>query len=291
MYEHMHKQPLLEAFEKEIGSPVHVVNYQPGMLRSGKYFNLQTELGWGLQTTEYSLLCLPFAHAFDADMIVLGNEQSCNDTFFDREDMLVYKSAYDQHTDCTPQQSVVSSLLLGRNISVTSFLEPLYEIAITHILHHRYPEIGKFQMSCMADSENARERRWCQHCTKCGYIFALCAACGVNTAVIGFTENLFDQEHTGVFENFFGYDPQNPVYGSQEELGLAFLLASRAGHTGASIDRFNKEVRPKLEKDEERLRRTYLGINPDRNLSEEIRAPLLRIFTEELRDYMPYENA
>jgi len=286
MFEYEHKKGLIEKFQKEFSTTIHVVEFGPGIFRYGTYWGLKTELGWGLHTTEYAaLLTLPFAYALNAQYTFPGNEQSCNDIFIDREGVRTYKAGYDQHSDWLSQQTLLATLLLGRRIEVISLMEPLYELAITAILHHRYPEIGKYQMSCMADSSEAEHSRWCQNCTKCGYIYALCAGCGVDTKQIGFSKNLFAEQHAGVYRTFFEYDPQNPVYGSQEELGLAFLLAKRLNQKGASIERFAKEVQPKIEKEEKRLRRQYLGVNASPNLPEEILPRLQSIFSEELEDF------
>ena len=258
------------------------------MLRYGRHWGLDTELGWGLQTTEYSLLCLPFVHAFEADYIILGNEQSCNDHFFDKEGTLTYKAGYDQHGDWATQQGLLSSMLMGRNIQVVSFMEPLYEIAITRILHNRYPAYGKYQMSCMADNDQAAVNRWCQHCVKCGYMYALCCAAGLDLDKVGFTENLFDETHSGIYDHFFAYDPKAPEYGSQEELGLAFLLASRRGHRGGSMGRFRKELSSSFEneKSNSSLIRQYLGLHSDGNIPPDLKPALLKIYHEELDSFI-----
>jgi len=285
-YEYFHKKKLIEEFEKETKIKVYTVKYNPGIFRYGKYWGLETELGWGLQTTEYALLSLPFVDYFQADYIVFGNEQSCNDIFFDKEGMLTYKAGYDQHTDWTAQQGLLASLILGRKVQVISFMEPLYELAINKILHHRYPEYGKYQMSCMADTENAKERRWCHHCTKCGYLFALSCAFNLDLKKIGFTENLFDQAHAHIYDHFFNYDPQAPAYGSQEELGLAFYLATLNGHQGYSINLFREKLLKKFEQNKDKYIKKYLGINSFQNMPEKLADKILKIYREELKDYI-----
>lgn len=160
-------------------------------------------------------------------------------------------------------------------------MEPLYELAITYILHNRYPEFGKYQMSCFADSEHGRSYRWCQRCTKCGYMYALCCGVGVPPKQAGFNANLFSKEHNEIYEHFFGYDPKHPIYGSQDELGIAFLLAERTGHSGESIDRFRKELLPHMQKREGQLIEKYLGLNTEKNLPPALRDPIINIFTME----------
>jgi hypothetical protein len=284
-FEFVHKKKLIEEFEKKADVKVYTVLYEPGMLRYGRHWGLETELGWGLQTTEYALLCLPFAEHFRADYIVLGNEQSCNDTFYNKEDLLTYKAGYDQHGDWTMQQGLLSSILAGKKIQVISFMEPIYEIAITRILHHRYPEYGKYQMSCMADNKNAAKNRWCQHCVKCGYIYALCCAAGLDLKKVGFTENLFDEKHAKIYDHFFNYDPKAPEYGSQEELGLAFYIAMKKGFKGASVDRFKKQLSAKFEKTKKKLIDHYLGTHSCGNIPDDLRPDVLNIIHEELDNF------
>jgi len=281
-FEYFHKKKLIKKFEAETGLKVYTIEYGPGILRYGKYWNLETELGWGLQTTEYSMLSVPLADYFKTDYIILGNEQSCNDVFFNKEGVLTYKAGYDQHGDWTPQQGLLASLIAGRKIEVISFMEPLYEIAITKILHGRYPEYGKYQMSCMADNEKAKTNRWCQYCVKCGYIFALGSAFNIDLKKIGFTENLFDREHASVYEHFFKYDPQAPAYGSEEELGLAFYLACLKGRSGYSIDLFKKTKLKKFERNQKKLIKKYLGITPGWILPNGLTKKILKIYQQEL---------
>lgn len=281
-YEYFHKKILIKKFENEMNMKVYTVQYNPGILRYGKYWNLNTELGWGLQTTEYALMSLPFAEYFNADYIILGNEQSCNDIFFDKEGMMSYKAAYDQHSDWTQQQGLLASLILGRKIEVVSFMESLYEIAINKILHRRYPEDGKYQMSCMADNKNAKNNRWCQKCVKCGYIYALCCAFNLDLKKIGFTKNLFDKKHSNIYNHFFNYDPKAPAYGSQEELGLAFYFSLLNGFRGYSIEKFKKTLLPRFEKNKKIYIKKYLGINKCPNIPEEYKKNLLKIYKEEL---------
>lgn len=284
-FEYYHKKKLIKEFEKTTGIKVYFVNYQPGLFRYGKYWGLKTELGWGLQTTEYALLTLPFVYYFKANYLLLGNEQSCNDIFYDAEGMLTYKAGYDQHHHWTPQQTLLASLILGRKVEVASFLDPLYEIAITKILHQCYPQVGRFQMSCMADSQAAAKNRWCQHCVKCGYIYALLAAANINPATVGFTENLFDQKHQQIYQHFFHYNPKNPVYGSQEELGLAFYLAYLNGYQGESLTRFKKELFAKFHQQKQRksLIKKYLSLTPTWVLPSGFATRALKIYQKELQ--------
>ncbi len=282
-HEYHHKKKLIREFENEFKTTIHTVTYGPGYFKYGRYWNLNTELGWGLHVTEYCIVLAPFVSHFNADTIVLGNERSCNDTFVDTEGVRVYKAGYDQCKYWTGQQGMLSSLITGQRVDVVSFVEPIYELAETRILHHRYPDIGKYQMSCFVDDERGHENRWCERCVKCGYMFALIAAFGFDYKKIGFRQNLFEKKYASLYDHFFGYDPKAPEYGSQEELGLAFYLATLNGATGASIDRFKKELFPLFKKSKNRLMEEYLGIHPTQNIPPELKPALFAIYHEELK--------
>lgn len=281
-HEYSHKKKLIKEFEKTMNLKVYTVNYQPGILRYGKLWNLNTELGWGLQTTEYALMCLPFVEFFNAEYIILGNEQSCNDTFLNKEGILTYKAGYDQHAEWTTQQGLLASLLLGRKVEVISFMEPLYEIAINKILHNRYPLYGKYQMSCMADTDHAKINRWCQNCVKCGYLYALSCAFNLDTEKMGFTENLFEKKHAHIYDHFFNYDAQAPAYGSQEELGLAFYLAYKNNHKGYSMEKFQKTLLKRFEEKHREYAKKYMGMHGMSNIPDKFKKRLAAIYQAEL---------
>ena len=281
-YEWHHKKPLVEKFEKEFGVTVHTVDYQPGLLKEGKFFGLSTELGWGLHVTEYALLALPYAEVFDCDFVICGNEQSCNDIYFDKEDVLIYRAGLDQHHDWTKSQGLLQSLLMSRSLGAYSMLEPLYEIAETKILHTRYPAIGKYQMSCFASTEGSKDRRWCQECDKCAYMYALLRGFQIDPHALGFTDNLFDEQHKHLYDTFFSRTDDTHFYGSQGELGLGFYAALSYGSQDYSLQRFTKELLAKFKSNFASIREKYLGIHPTFQYPPTFDAKLQSIFSDEL---------
>lgn len=281
-YEWLHKKPLVDKFQKEHDIPVHVVDYQPGILKEGKYFGLSTELGWGLHVTEYALLALPFAEVFDCDYIICGNEQSCNDIYYDKEDVLIYRAGLDQHHDWTKQQGFLQSLIMGRSLPAYSFLEPLYEISETKILHSRYKDIGKYQMSCFASAPGSKDKRWCQQCEKCAYMYALFKGFAIDTKSVGFADDLFDKNYLHLYENFFSRTDDTHFYGSQGELGLGFYSAIKNGATGAAIDKFKAILLNSFEDNFLEIRGKYLGIHTTNQMPKELHPQLISIFHQEL---------
>ncbi len=283
IYESFHKKKIAKQFEAETGIPVHMVAYGPGLIRYGRAWGINTELGWGLQTTEYVLLALPFVNFYGADYIALGNEQSCPERVsVDTEGLLTYREAYDQYVDWTSQQSLLATLLSGRKLQVASFVEPLYELAEMAILHGRYPHLAKFQMSCLANDKKAKHNRWCQNCDKCAFIYAFCAALRINPHSLGFTENIFDANHAHLFKSFFNHTKDN--YYGDSEIWLAFYLSLKNGWKGSTLSRFEKEMMPKFKKNKEKYLAELFNIQPSSNLPLEFRSKVLRIFETELRD-------
>lgn len=282
LYEWEHKKPLVEQFSKEFGIQVHTIDYQPGLLKEGKHWGLKTELGWGLHVTEYALLALPLAEIFNCDMIVCGNEQSCNDIYYDKEDVLIYRAGLDQHREWTAQQGLLQSLLMGRSLPAVSLLDPLYEIAETKILHARFPEIGKYQMSCFASGDGAESRRWCQRCEKCAYMYTLFRAFGIDPRKVGFTDDLFDENHSRIFAPFFSRTEETHFYGNQGELALAFLAILARGEGGFTVDRFKSELYERFSAQKTNLISKYMGIHKTSHYPKGYESTLNKIFEEEL---------
>ncbi len=283
-YEHFHKRKLIKLFEREFNIKIQTVFYNPGIFRYGKLWNLKTDLGWGLHTTDYSILLLPFLYYFGANLIAFGNEPSCNDYFY-TQNLLTYKAAYDQHSDWISQQSLLSTMLLGKKVQATSFVEPVYEIAETKILQGRYPDIGKYQMSCEVKTLAGKINRWCQNCTKCSYMYVLLTAFGTDPKKVGFTQNLLDKNHKDLYEYFFNYDADNPEYGSQEELGLAFYLTYLRNEKDYSVIKFEKKLLKKFMKSKKKLFQDFLSPQNSKTIPAYLKKKVLQIYSKELQEF------
>ena len=283
-YEYKHKKSLMGAFFRETGLKVHEIKHGPGRMRYGRLWSKNTELGWGLQTTEYVLLSLPFLHYWNAEYITLGNERSCAEAAMDSEGILTHWTAYDQHPDWTPQQGLLASLMVGRKTRVISLVEPLHEIAEIAVLHRRYPEFAQFQTSCLAIDKKARSNRWCQNCEKCASMYAFLQAVGADVARLGFTENLFDGAHAHLYKNLFrgGKNKDSAHYAVEEELFLALHIANKRGLKGNVIDTFKRRTLPKFRKAIGEHMREYFGIHASNNMPAPLRKRAVAIYEEEL---------
>ncbi len=276
------KKNLITRFKKETGVEVEVIEYGPGLLRYGALWNLKTELGWGLQTTDYTLLSLPIAEYYGATWIFLGNEYSCRDASKDEEGVLTHWAGYDQHPDWAAQQSIIATLISGRKITVTSIVEPLHEIAEMKILHKRYPNLAKFQSSCSGYENHGKNRRWCEQCEKCACVFTFLAALGINPKTTGFRQNLFDEKHTRLFQNLFDKKNKDLFYGNAEEMGLALSLAKKRGWKGRVIEKHSKQIGKMKNKKSDDLASVYLHPQPSKYFPKQFSKKIEKIFKEEL---------
>lgn len=280
-HEAVHKESLMDPFFKKTGLLVHKIGYEPGRVRYGQFWGKKTELGWGLQTTEYVLLSLPFLHYWNAGYVALGNEQSCGEASMDDEGLLTYWTAYDQNPDWTPQQGLLASLMLGRDVGVASLVEPLHEIAEIAVLHRRYGEFAQFQTSCLAIGQKARSNRWCQNCEKCASMYTFLLAVGVDPKRIGFTEDLFDRRHAHLYKKIFS-DTQDAHYAVEEEISLAFYLAMKRGRTGFVLDIFKKVILPKFKGRVGAYIGEYFGVHEAKNIPPHLREKVISIYKKEL---------
>ena len=281
-YEYRHKKALCEPFYKETGLAVQEVQYEPGKMRYGHLWHKQTELGWGLQTTEYVLMSLPFLYFWKAQYAGLGNERSCNESGLDEEGVLTHWSAYDQHPDWTSQQSLLASLIGGRKIRVISLVEPLHEIAEIAILHRRYPALGKFQTSCLAINRTAKNNRWCQNCEKCGSMYAFMKAFNLDVGRVGITENLFDKNHLHLYKNLFARKDDRIYYAVEEEVFLALYLASQRGAEGAVLEKFKKSILPVFKRSVRKYVKEFMNFYPAKNLPDSLAEKIYPIYDQEL---------
>lgn len=281
-YENKHKTRLAERFFDEFEIDINFFPVTPGWLRqmSDKYW------GWDLLLTQYTLFLIPFIFGIRSRYLFWAHEQSCNETFINEEGFIV-NPVYEQSSHWLLLSNAAAKVL-GCNAIFASLIEPIHEIAIMKILHHRYPEIGKYQLSCFADEEEAKNRRWCGVCTKCARMYIFMMALGINPKKVGFTQKMLTAKKRhlfAVFPNRKGNQDSafDQSQAARDEQLLAFTLAYKRGVRGELMNefarRFGREGRGK----ELQLREKYFGIHSSNTLTYELKKPLLRIFEEELQ--------
>lgn len=282
-YENRHKYKLSQRFLDEFDVDVNIFPVTPGWLRqtTGKWW------GWDLLLTQYSLMLIPFLFGTRAKYLFWAHEASCNDTFIDDEGYKI-NPVFEQSYQWLLSTNAMAKIL-GSNCIFASLIEPIHEIAVMKILHSRYPRIAKYQMSCFADEDPAKTRRWCGVCSKCARIYIFMLALGIAPKRVGFSENMLSPKKRHLYTLFInGKGIKDSAYtesglGKDEQM-LAFLMAYKKGVRGGLMDTFNKLYLNEAHKREKKLRRKFFGIHTTNTLTYELKKPILKIYDEELRD-------
>lgn len=283
-YEEKHKTALAQRFHREFGVKLDKIVHSAGLLRDGLHLGVgKTELGWGLQSTEYALILLPAAHSYAARYIVFGNEQSCAAYYTDREGHVCYP-AYDQSHTWTLHIDSMTRLMSEGQVRTMSVIEPLMDIGVMGVLHRRYPEVGKYEMSCFTETESGRDRRWCLSCSICAKMYLLMRALGIDPRRVGLSRNMLTARNKGFFSLFGGRNVATYALtrlGRDEQL-FAFYLAQRNGDRSELVKEFRRRFLNEARQREEELRRTFLGIHRSITMPAEIEGKVLSIYREEL---------
>jgi len=284
VFENRHKHKLAKQFKKEFDVEVKEYDVSVGALREE---GTEHEWGWGMSLTQYTMLLIPYLFSMKARYLFWANEQSCNDVFFDKEGYLL-SPVYEQTFQWLLTSNDIARLL-GSNAIISSLIEPIHEIAVIKILHSRYPEIAKYQMSCFSEDleKSARNKRWCGACTKCARVFILFKALGIDPEKVDFKENMLVSGKRHLFGIFAGSDikkdsgwDQSDV--AREEQLFAFYQAYKRDVRGPLLEEFKKKYFREIEKKEKLLRKKYFGVHSQNTLTNVLKEPLLKIYEEEL---------
>jgi hypothetical protein len=290
-YENKHKRSLAKEFSGR-HAPLTFIKNSLSLLRYYEHFNVpETQVGWTRLLTEYALMSLPLAHTLGSEYLLFGNEKSCDDHYTSKEGYACNPS-FDQSSMWTGALDRLTRGLTEDTVSTVSPVQPLHELAIIRILHQRYPELGRYQMSCFTDDDYGRVDRWCHHCTKCARNYVMLLAACVEPADVGFTKNMMTKPYTEYYSLFPEKTTAHTVYdvsglGRDEQL-LSFLLAYENNARGALIDRFKRGFLREARSREDELRKKYLRVHRDRlpNAFSEAKG----IYWEELSKEIPKLN-
>lgn len=279
-FEEEYKLKKLAAIQKEFKIKAYYIKHEPGLFRYGKAFHgeKKTEVGWGTQTNLLSLLVLPFVFAHHASYIFFGSEYLNNDFRF-YKGWKVFLSA-DQTSSMSPLKDNLIRVITENQCQVKSVLEPLEEVSVFYILHHRYPKIGKYQFSCCAEEPLYEDSQWCHQCYKCARMFLFSKFCSIDPASIGFKKDLFNE--TSIFDYYFDKDIHKRS--SSQEFDLAFYNLYKRGLLGKYQDRFKKTKIAQLEP-QEWYRNFFFNLKEAPNLPATYKDGLIKIFSEELESF------
>lgn len=280
-FENHHKKKLANKFYDEFNIEVEFFPLTIGRLRetAGLYW------GWDIILSQYVFTLVPYFFYYQAKYLFLGNEQSCNFYLKDKEGYFV-NPVFEQSVSAMQLlQSIPKLFYISTHIG--SLIEPIHEIFITYILHKRYPEFGKFQMSCFSEEEQAKKRRWCGMCEKCARIFIFLKALGFSPERVGFYNNNMLKEEKSKYYVIFNKTDKTAesAYGGsglgKDEQLLAFYLAYKRGIKGELIEKFKKLYLPEVERRKNKLFKEYFGIHSSVSLPSALRKKILKIFMQE----------
>jgi len=233
----------------------------------------------------FILELLPFAYHFGAKYVIFGNERNFIDTFTNKFGIKAYPS-FDQTAIYTKKENVELKKLTDGNLAAISLVEPIYNLAEMAILYHRYSHLLKYLMSCSPEGD--AEDRWCYSCPMCAKAFLYSVAVGGDPKKIGFNKNFFAKQYQPLYpllaKKISRYYEKPPAV--REEQLLAFLLAYRQGARGELIELFRRKYLTEAEKKEKTLRKKFFGIYPAINIPNNLKNKVLKIYQEELKDYL-----
>lgn len=290
-----HKLAIAEEFASRFGGRLQVIRHETGLLRDYDYLGVRgSEYGWGLQSSEYALLMLPFCYAYRADLILFGNEQSAGSSYVTRPGALTTYPCYDQthhwtrHIDQMTRAVTTGCEEIPRGVTTASVIEPLMDLMVQHALIHRYPRQAAFQMSCFVEEEK-HEGRWCEDCTICAKMYLLCVASGQRPESIGFRGSMLTEEKSSLFTSFGGlsrYPYARTDLAREEEL-FAFYAAYRLGARDELVMRFRESsgFAEALERTAE-LHNKFCTLYPAITLPEPLADGVGAILKEEIGAYM-----
>lgn len=284
-FENAHKRKLAERFYNKFGKEVLFFPLSIGRLRQEE--NLCW--GWDIILSQYTFVLLPYYFAYKIKYLFFGNEQSCNFQLYDSEGFLVNpvfeQSVYAmQHLNDIPKQFFI-------NTHIGSLVESIHEIFITYILHYRYPDFGRLQMSCFSEEERAKKRRWCGVCEKCARIYIFLKALNISPERVGFYEDMLKEDKEKYFA-IFDDGKVDSTYGSsglgKDEQLLAFYLAYKNGTKGPLMEKFKRQYLNEVERKKDKLIEEYFGIHSSFTLPSFLRQKVLRIYKKEQEKVLRY---
>ncbi len=284
-FENKHKAALMKQFEAEFGVRVYAVYNGFSELGNYEYWNCDaTNVPGNSQLTEYLFYMLPFSCQHKAKYLLFGNEQSCDQYYFSKEGFKC-NPVYDQSAEWMGHMNAMMHSLWNGAVKVSSFVQPIHEIAVAKILYQRYPELARYQTSCHMDNVGAEFSRWCNRCSKCARIYTFMRALKFDPSSVGLSD-MFKAECKDFFSLFHqdnemcGYDSSG--LGKDEQL-FAFLLATKNGATGDLIDLFKKELYTEALSREEELRGEFFKVHKPLNIPAPLWRRIKPIFEEELK--------
>jgi hypothetical protein len=283
-YENIQKTKLVKKFKNEFQYSVDFFKISIGHIRQnrGNYW------GWDIILSQYILTLIPYAFYYRTKYILLGNEQSCNSYTLHRSGFFI-NPVYEQSAKAMQLLQDIPKFFQIRT-HVGSFIEPIHEIFITYILHHRYPELSKYQTSCFLEDRAARTRRWCGNCEKCARMYIFLRALHISPASVGFPNvSMLSKKKKHLYALFTNTRETSAYGGSglgKDEQMLAFFLAYKSGVTGDLMKEYKNRFHREATRRKKELIDTYFGIHPAITLPPRTGKAILSIIKDEQKSVL-----
>ena len=278
LYENKLKQKLLAQFIKEFKQPIYTFPVPLAQLKQtrGKWW------GWDIFLTQYTIFLLPFLYTHKANYLFWSNESNCNEVVSDSEGFMV-NATFEQSTKW--MQVLSSGLrLFGVNAKLGSLLEPLTEIGILSMLHRYYPDLGRYQTSCLNDEPISATKRWCGKCYECARVYISLLALRIDPRRVGFDVDMLRRSKRHLYYIFAKTqdDLHNKFTFTRNEKLFAFFLAYKNGSRGKLLDEFKTRFLKNVKAKQKHYRHLYLGTSSTQTIPEELKSRVHRLYSQRL---------
>lgn len=271
---------------RKFGIPVFVARNEAEKLNDFEYWDtIETCVGYCHMLAGFCFMAIPVCNYTNSGWILLGNERNM-DYSFKNKDGYVTHPAFGQTSEGTRLLDGAVRLMTGGSVGVGSLIKPLHNLAIIKILHMRYPQFAKFEISCDCLDAFLRASRWCCSCSKCARLSLFMRAVGADPRSVGIKDGLLDKKSERFYVLFGGreVDFYEKNKESRDEQLLAFYLAYKNGTKGYLIEKFRKEYLGEARRREKALRKKLFGIYVSDVVPPSMRSAVYKIYRQELKD-------
>ncbi len=272
-------------YTKKISKKFHLTYYivrnELEKLNDFEFWNKpETTLGYSHMIPSFVFISLPIIYKHKTKYLFLGNEQSLNVSFKTKEGFRVFPSP-----DQTPKGTIKLNKLIHHimpKVHLGSLIEPLTNLATMKILHTRYKEFGKYQISCDC-LDASSQPRWCQNNSMCADMYLYMKANNLDPRTVQLTKNMFNKrflKHYALFSK--AVDRYDKAPHARDQQLFAFYLAYRNGAKGYAIEKFKKKFLKEAQEREDQLHKKFFKIYPALTLTPKLRKAVYSIYKEEL---------
>lgn len=271
------KLSLGKEFVRQFHVPIIYVPVGLGTLREAG----GTQWGWDLMLTEYTLLAIPYLYYKNIGYLLWSQEQNYHIPTVTHFDLNLTMN-YDETSKWRLQLTQLLAYF-GSSAIVGSLNEPLMEFTDVYILHHRYPEVAKFHLSCDNDHKNAKSSRWCHACAECSRFYIYLLAIGIDPGKVGLVDNMLLGHKVRYSDVLAKNEAYHYTYQFETDTLFALYLVYKRGIKGAVIDRFKRQYLRFIEKEVKKgLIDRYTKLHSILTLPEKFKTRTLTIYSEEL---------